>query len=115
FPGGFSDFASSLVPKDEPKEPPRKTAPPPKEDVVGKNRHEALKQVSRDREKQKRRVKELEDLIAAGEKQLTEMRERLREDPGGDWAKLAKLAAEEQAVAKKVEQMMAEWERLSAE
>ena len=70
-------------------------------------------QVARDREKQKRRVKELEDLIAAGEKQLAEMRARLKEDPGGDWAKLAKLAAEEQAVTKRVDAMMAEWEKLS--
>ena len=49
------------------------------------------------------------------EKQLAEMRARLKEDPGGDWAKLAQLAAEEQAVAKKVDVMMAEWERLSAD
>jgi hypothetical protein len=74
---------------------------------------EAQKQVARDREKQQKRVKELEGLIAAGEKQLAEMRSKLREDPGGDWAKLAKLAAEEQAVAKRVDAMMAEWARLS--
>jgi ATP-binding cassette subfamily F protein 3 len=112
FPGGFSDFAASQVPSAPPKEPPRRSVAPPPDDG-GKKNHEALKQASRDREKQKRRIKELEDLIAAGEKQLADMRARLREDPGGDWAKLAQLAAEEQAVAKKVERMMAEWERLS--
>jgi len=120
FPGGFSDFAASTKPREEPKPasaPKAKSksnTPPPLDEAARKKQHEALKQQSRDREKQKRRVKELEDLIAAGEKQLTEMRARLKEDPAGDWAKLAQLAAEEQAVAKKVDVMMAEWERLSA-
>ena len=43
------------------------------------------------------------------------MRGELREDPGGDWAKLAKMAAEEQALSKRVENMMSEWEKLSGE
>ncbi len=122
FPGGFSDFASSgpqgvkkkeSIPTPAPKAPKRE-APPKEDEAARKRHHEAQKQASRDREKQRRRVKELEDLIAAGEKQLAVMRATLKEDPGGDWAKLAKLAAEEQAVAKKVDVMMAEWEKLSA-
>lgn len=80
-----------------------------------KRSHEAQKQASRDREKRERRFKELEDLIAAGEKQLGEMRAKLREDPAGDWAKLAKMATEEQAVAKRVDAMMTEWSRLGEE
>jgi ATP-binding cassette subfamily F protein 3 len=109
FPGGFSDWATSTSPLPE---PPKKkpTAPPP----ARKEEHEAQRQRSRDREKRERRVKELEDLIAAGEKQLAVMRAALKEDPGGDWAKLAKLVAEEQAMSKRVEAMMAEWEKLSA-
>jgi ATP-binding cassette subfamily F protein 3 len=39
----------------------------------------------------------------------------LREDPGGDWAKLAKNATEEQQLAKRVDTMIAEWTRLSEE
>jgi ATP-binding cassette subfamily F protein 3 len=39
----------------------------------------------------------------------------LKEDPGGDWAKLAKMAAEEQSLSKKVESLMSEWEKLSQE
>ena len=84
------------------------------DEAARKKQHEAQKLKSREREKQQRRVKELEDLIAAGEKQLAEMRSKLKEDPAGDWAKLAKLASEEQAVARKVDVMMAEWEKLSA-
>jgi ATP-binding cassette subfamily F protein 3 len=117
YPGGFSDFVSATEPKkaEEPKVPPAraKSMPPPRSDEDGRAKHEAQKQQARERERHKRRVKELEDLIAAGEKQLAEMRAKLREDPGGDWEKLAELAAEEQAVAQKVEAMMAEWEQLA--
>jgi ATP-binding cassette, subfamily F, member 3 len=107
FAGGFRDFAATLAPKEV---APKRTAPPPPPKKVD---HEAHRRAARDAEKQKRRIKELEELIAAGEKQLGELRARLKEDPGGDWAKLAGLAAEEQALSKRVEAMMAEWERLA--
>ena len=84
-------------------------------DAAKKKQHEAQKQSSRDREKRERRVKDLEGLISAGEKQLAEMREKLREDPAGDWAKLAKMAAEEQALAKRVDLLMTEWTKLGEE
>ncbi len=118
YPGGFSDFATAHLPK---KEPPRERTkkseapPPPPDEQAKKRQHEAQKQASRDREKRERRFKDLEELIAAGEKQLGEMRARLREDPAGDWAKLAKLAAEEQALAKRVDALMTEWTRLGEE
>jgi ATP-binding cassette subfamily F protein 3 len=112
--GGFRDFAAAHAPKPKatlppPRktEPPKKTQPPPPK----KSDHRELARAS---EKNKRRIKELEDLIAAGEKQLTALREELKQDPAGDWAKIAKLASEEQALAKKVETLMAEWERLQA-
>jgi ATP-binding cassette subfamily F protein 3 len=127
YPGGFSDFAAAHAP---PKAEPRKDRkaeareareakksdlPPAMSDAARKKQHDAQKQSSRDREKRARRFKELEDLIAAGEKQLGEMREKLREDPAGDWAKLAKMAAEEQALAKRVDLLMAEWTKLGEE
>jgi ATP-binding cassette, subfamily F, member 3 len=107
FAGGFTDFAATGAPK----EPPKRTVPPPA--PPKKIDHEAHRRAARDAEKQKRRLKELEQLIAAGEKQLGELRARLKEDPGGDWAKLAGLAAEEQALSKRVDAMMAEWEKLA--
>ncbi len=120
YPGGFSDFASSHAPKVQPA--PRKTrdakkreAPPAPEaldDRAKKRQHEAQKQASRDREKRGKRFKELEELIAAGEKQLSEMRAKLREDPAGDWAKIATMASEEQALAKRVDALMTEWTKL---
>ena len=60
-------------------------------------------------------MKELEAEIAAGEAELGRRREELKQDPGGDWAKLADLAKQEQALAKRVEAAMAEWMALSEE
>ena len=122
FPGGFHDWSTSdrarvaqATPAKRREEPkPKSGAPPAQGDAARKKQHETQKQEARDREKQQRRIKELEALIASGEKQLAEMRAKLKEDPAGDWAKVAKLAAEEQSVAKRVDAMMSEWERLSA-
>jgi len=127
YPGGFSDFAAAHAPpKPEPRkdkkaearearEAKKSDVPPPISEQAKKKQHDAQKQSSRDREKRARRFKELEDLIAAGEKQLGEMRDKLREDPAGDWAKLAKMAAEEQALARRVDLLMTEWTKLGEE
>ncbi len=127
YPGGFSDFAAAHAPpKPEPRkdrkaearearEAKKSELPPAMSEQDRKKQHDAQKQSSRDREKRARRFKELEDLIAAGEKQLAEMRDKLREDPAGDWAKLAKMAAEEQALAKRVDLLMTEWTKLGEE
>jgi ATP-binding cassette subfamily F protein 3 len=119
YPGGFSDYAATLRPRETAPPPskkkPDKAPPTASPDADKKKTHEAHKQASREREKRERRFKELEDLIAAGEKQLAELRAKLREDPGGDWEKIAKWAAEEQTIARRVDQMMAEWTRLGTE
>jgi ATP-binding cassette, subfamily F, member 3 len=124
YPGGFSDFAAAHAPpkpearrdrKAEAREAKKSDLPPPMTEQAKKKLHDAQKASSRDREKRARRFKELEDLIAAGEKQLGEMRDKLREDPAGDWAKLAKMAAEEQALAKRVDSLVTEWTRLGVE
>jgi ATP-binding cassette subfamily F protein 3 len=120
--GGFRDFAShtakSVLPPAEvtraakQSEAPRvASTPPPKK----AEQHEAHRQRAKERAKKEKRVKELEDLIGAGEKMLGELRASLREDPKGDWAKVAKLAAEEQALAKRVDTWMAEWTQLGDE
>ena len=41
------------------------------------------------------------------------MREKLKQDPGGDWARLAELVEREQELSRKVETMMTEWAKLS--
>jgi ATP-binding cassette, subfamily F, member 3 len=120
YPGGFKDYVTAhLAPpkKEEPKPEPRKkeasSSVSRSDDRAKKQSYEAQRQAARDKEKRKRRAVELEGLIADGEKQLAEMREKLKEDPAGDWAKVAKMAAEEQALSKRVDAMMTEWTKLS--
>ncbi len=60
-------------------------------------------------------MKELEAEIAAGEIELERRREELKQDPNGDWSKLAGMAREEQALTKRVEAAMTEWMTLSEE
>ena len=73
---------------------------------------EIPKAFSKRREK---RFKELEQLIASGEKQLGELRAKLKSAPGDAWEELAKMAAEEQALARRVDTMMTEWAKLGEE
>ncbi|MBL8612378.1 MAG: ABC-F family ATP-binding cassette domain-containing protein [Myxococcales bacterium] len=127
FQGGFRDFAASLAPaKASPDEglaaggasarsspPPKKSAEPPKTEAQRRASFEAEKAKKREGERAKRRIAELEDLIAAGERELETMRRELREDPGGDWEKLASRAKAEQALAQRVDAMVAEWTKLS--
>jgi ATP-binding cassette subfamily F protein 3 len=82
----------------------------PDESLEGKRRaFEADKAAARVLERKKKRVKELEAEIAAGEAELGQRREELKQDPSGDWAKLAELAKQEQALSKRVEAAMTEW------
>jgi ATP-binding cassette subfamily F protein 3 len=76
---------------------------------------EQEKAEARAAERKVKRVAELEDLIAAAEVKVVQLREKLKEDPGGDWEKIANLAREEQALTKRVESMMSEWTNLSDE
>ncbi len=84
-----------------------------------KRAFEAEKAAARANERKRKRVKELEEEIAKGEIELERKREVLKQDPGGDWEKLAKMVAEEQALARRLDAAMTEWmtlgEELSAE
>jgi ATP-binding cassette subfamily F protein 3 len=86
------------------------------EDPVAKRRaFEADKAQARALERKRKRVKELETEIAKGEADLLARRDQLKEDPGGDWAKLDRMVKEEQALASRVEAAMNEWMQLSEE
>jgi ATP-binding cassette subfamily F protein 3 len=84
-------------------------------DRAKKQAFEEQRNRARAQEKKKKRIAELETMIADGEKQLDVMRAMLQEDPGGNWAKVAEMASREQSLAKKVENLMAEWAKLSEE
>jgi ATP-binding cassette subfamily F protein 3 len=134
YPGGFKDYehemrrraavaaAAAAVEAQGRREALRKAAPPPQDKAAkdkgekdAKERYEAQRQASRDVEKKKRRIKELEASIAAGEKDLDVLRGKLKQGAGDDWEKLAKMAQEEQVLTRKVDAMLMEWAKLSEE
>jgi ATP-binding cassette subfamily F protein 3 len=78
-----------------------------------KQKYEDKRLFARAVEKKKRRIQELETSIASGEKDLEALRGRLRQGPGEDWEKLAKMARDEQVLTKKVDSMLLEWAKLS--
>ena len=129
YPGGFRDYVAAHAPKPEPIAD-RKKANQKRVERVERSRiavekvdpeaekakaYEAQRQQARAVERKKRRVEELEKSIARGETELGELRTVLRTAPGDDWEKLAKMAREEQALAKRIELMMTEWTQLSGE
>ncbi len=116
YSGGFKDFATRLVPKIEEEQPKRKTVPPPpkpEEKKPSVSDAQRAREASKEKERKKRRVDELEKMIASAEKELEDMRAKLQEDPAGNWAKVAAMATAEQALTKKVDAMMSEWAKLS--
>jgi len=139
YPAGFRDYEDTMArkaaaavapveeeaPKAEPARPAKNmrrsgaTKPPEaaaSDDPVAKRRaFEADKAAARALERKRRRLKELETEVAAGEAELTRRREELKQDPGGDWEKLARLAKEEQALSRRVDAAMSEWMALSEE
>jgi ATP-binding cassette subfamily F protein 3 len=116
YQGGFRDYIADHAPKpaETPAKKERVEAKVP-EKVDAKRDYEKKREQARDAEKKKKRVSELEKMIANGEQQIAALRSKLREAPEGSWEKLAKMAQEEQALAKRVESMMAEWTQLSGE
>jgi ATP-binding cassette subfamily F protein 3 len=123
YPGGFKDYeqASRIASKaaaarstEARKELKAKAASLPSKDD-DKKKYEEERQIARTIEKKKRRIKELESAIAAGETDLDALRGKLKEGPGDNWEKLAKMAHEEQALTKRIDSMLMEWARLSEE
>jgi ATP-binding cassette, subfamily F, member 3 len=113
FSGGYRDFAAAQKPIQKPVAQEKEQKPVRPQVALHANAQTDQKQKAREREKQKRRLVDLEAFIAAGEAQVLVLREALKEDPAGDWAKLTKLVSEEQALTQKIERLMQEWETLS--
>ncbi|MEI7894235.1 MAG: ABC-F family ATP-binding cassette domain-containing protein [Myxococcales bacterium] len=111
YPGGFRDYVSAHVPRAEP-EPDVKVA---MDDAARKREYEAQRQRGRTLERKRKRVDELEKAIAVTERDLEGMRTKLRTAAGDAWEELAKLAEDEQALAKKLDALMIEWAALSEE
>jgi ATP-binding cassette subfamily F protein 3 len=80
-----------------------------------KRAFEAERAAQRARERKEKRFAELERLIASSEAELSTRREALKNDPGADWERLAAGAREEQALSKKVDELIREWAALGEE
>jgi ATP-binding cassette subfamily F protein 3 len=131
YPGGFRDYeqaqkAAALAAEKRmavqaaPASPARNrdrdgTSPALSDLDPAKQKYEVQRQAARSLEKKKRRIQELESSIVVGERELATLRGTLREAPGEDWEKLAKMARDEQALSKKVDGMLLEWAKLSEE
>lgn len=126
FSGGFRDFMAERTAGRGAKsegvrgKSARKTEPPKAPSSVApassaKGSYEEQKLAARERDRRKKRLTELEQLIASGEAQVAALRAQLKEDPAGNWEKLATMAREEQALTARVDAMMTEWAHLSEE
>jgi ATP-binding cassette, subfamily F, member 3 len=128
FGAGFSDYEATIGRRErqsETPEPPKPKAERPSATAPRENGNEARggsaeeyrvrRAAARDLEKKKKRAERLENEIADGEKDLFALREELRQAPGDDWEKLHVLSQKEQALKKRVDSLMTEWERLSTE
>jgi ATP-binding cassette subfamily F protein 3 len=125
FPAGFADYWASKNAKraEESAAPPREekkrtsVAPGPKagDDAGGRERFEKQREVQRALDKKKRRFAELEKLIAEGEAKLVPLRDKLKEDPNGDWSALSKLVAEERDLTARVDAFVEDWTSLGVE
>jgi ATP-binding cassette subfamily F protein 3 len=128
FGAGFSDYEATVNrresnhPAEQGRAPderggqPEERRPAPAVSPGGSaDEHKARRAASRDLEKKRKRAEKLEGDIADGEKELFALREELRQAPGDDWEKLHVLSQKEQALKKRVDSLMTEWERLSIE
>jgi ATP-binding cassette subfamily F protein 3 len=123
FQAGFSDYEVATAraraeragpPKPEPRK--KSPEPVPAEDKNARTQgHRDRRVAARDLEKKQRRAEQLEAEIAKGEARLGELCEALRTASGTDWERLHELSREEQALSKKIDTLVKDWERISEE
>jgi ATP-binding cassette subfamily F protein 3 len=122
YPGGYREMTAPkpALPDEEPAAEPAadlssKEAEPSDDKVARRAQFEAAKAAARAQQRKERRLRELEDAIAKGERDLAAMREQLREAPGDRWEELSRLAQQEQELAARIDAMMEEWTALGEE
>lgn len=120
YAGKFKDYMEQVMlppaprPTLAPKAPKAAHARPEAKNT-GRDKFEEDRAERKAIDKKKRRVSELEKLIAQGETALEALREDLKKDPEGDWGRLADLANKERALTKEVGEWVEEWAQLSDE
>jgi ATP-binding cassette subfamily F protein 3 len=124
FQAGFSDYEVATAraraeragpPKAEPKKRTAAEVAPAEDKDARTFAHQSRRIAARDLEKKQRRAEQLEAEITKGEARLAELREALRTAPGTDWERLHELSREEQALSKKIDSLVKDWERISEE
>lgn len=117
FEGNYSEARRKMTAqaRPAPTPPAERTPPPPsaEEKKPAAAFREEQKRRRRERGKVERRLRELEQEIAAFEARSTELHEELAKNPSGDWERLHRLANEEQELRARLERRYAEWERVS--
>ncbi len=96
-------------PKPEKANPERAASPP------GDRGHREKKAAARELERKSRRAKELETQIAAREAELEQIRGQLRDGATSNWEQLHAWANKERKMSAELDQMLAEWMKLSEE
>ncbi len=125
YPGSYSDYRDSVAREAQMKadaasesETSRgsqrgaKPSTPAPQASAGRDQYEAEKNQRRDEDKRKRRREQLEKEIASLEKKQSELKSQLLAAPGENWEELARLADEEQKIARRVDSLMTEWESI---
>jgi ATP-binding cassette, subfamily F, member 3 len=92
---------------------PEKAPEPEKQKRV--DEREKQKTASRELDKKKKRLSELETKIAEAEAAIAGLNEQLTADHAGDWQKLNGLVSEKEKIEHRLRSMMGEWEKLGAE
>jgi ATP-binding cassette subfamily F protein 3 len=134
YEGGFKDYGDALERKrkadaeadarqQKSRSTPPKAAkaqqasptPAPSAKPAGRDDRDSRKSASRDVEKKKKRVVELEKQIANLEGTLESFREELKNTDGGNWERLHDLAHKDREYSELLERAMKEWVTLSDE
>jgi ATP-binding cassette subfamily F protein 3 len=122
YPGGFRDFTQAAR-KNKDNTAAVKTEKPARPAGLETGESKAKRRAAFEQEKaearaterKRKRIDELEDLISGAEAKVATLRDQLKQDPAGNWEKIANLAREEQALTRRIESMMSEWSTLSDE
>ena len=121
FPGSYREYVERLqrpisTDDEEGSEPaPEVEAEGRGERNTRRAQFEATKAAARALQRKQRRLQELEQSIAKGERDIVVLREKLRNTPGEEWEKLSELAQQEQRLERDIEAMMEEWSQLGDE
>jgi ATP-binding cassette subfamily F protein 3 len=93
---------------------PSEPAPPAQKDTRIADR-EKQKAETRERDRKKKRLAELEEKIAGTEVEIAKLNAALAEGHGGDWQKLHGLVADKEKLESRLKSYLGEWEKLGSD